>query len=84
MGARLSNCDLPPLSDYQEVNFTKLTDKYVKALEENTNNRFDESLPILTTFRILDVTAIPDKSEEGFREYRVKDVGILAYHFFQE
>ena len=47
VGARLSNCDLPPLSDYQEVNLTKLTNKYVKALEENTNNRFDESLLFL-------------------------------------
>ena len=35
-------------------------------------------------FRILNVSAIPNKSEEGFREYRVKDVGILAYQFFQE
>lgn len=34
MGARLSNCDLPPLSNHQEVNLTKLTDEYVKALEE--------------------------------------------------
>ena len=47
VGARLSSCDLPPLSDYQEVNLTKLTNKYVKALEENTNNRFDESLLFL-------------------------------------
>lgn len=61
-----------------------MTDRYVKALQENINNRFDESLPVLTAFRIFDVTAIPNRSDVGFKEYGVKDVAILAEHFFQE
>ena len=62
-------------SAHQEQNLINLTDWYVKALQENINNRFDESLPVLT--------AIPNRSEVGFKEYGVKDVQILAEHFFQ-
>lgn len=80
---RLSVCDLSSPSAHQEQKLTNLTDRYVKALQENINNRFDESLPVLTAFRIFDVTAIPNRSDVGFKEYGVKDVQILAEHFFQ-
>ena len=73
----------PFVFSHQEQNLINLTDWYVKALQENINNRFDESLPVLTAFRIFDVTAIPNRSEVGFKEYGVKDVQILAEHFFQ-
>jgi len=71
-------------SAHQEQNLTNLTDRYVKALQENINNRFDESVPVLIAFRIFDVTAIPNRSDVGFKEYGGKDVEILAEHFFQE
>jgi len=67
-------------STHQEQNLTNLTDQYVQALQENINNRFDESLPFLTAFRIFDVSAIPNRSDVGFKEYGVKDVQILAEH----
>ena len=68
---RLSVCDLSSPSAHQEQNLTNLTDRYVKALQENINNLFDESLPVLTAFRIFHVTAIPNRSDVGFKEYRV-------------
>ena len=81
--SRLSVCDVSSPSAHQEQNLTNLTDRYVKALQENSNNRFDESLPVLTAFRIFDVTALPNRSDMGFKDYGVKDVQILAEHFFQ-
>lgn len=80
---RLSVCDVSSSSAHQEQNLTNLTDRYVKALHENINHRFDESLPVLTAFRIFDVTALPNRSDVGFKDYGVKDVQILAEHFFQ-
>lgn len=70
-------------SAHQEQNLTNLTDRHVKALQENINNRFDESLQVLTALRIFDVTAIPNRSDVGSKDYRVRDVQILAEHFFQ-
>ena len=80
---RLSVCNLSSPSAHQEQNLTNLTDRYVKALKEKIKHRFDESLPVLTAFRIFDVTAIPNISYVGFKEYGVKDVENLAEHFFQ-
>ena len=80
---RLSVCDLSSPSAHQEQNLTNLTDRYVKALKEKIKHRFDESLPVLTAFRIFDVTAIPNISDVGFKEYGVKDVENLTEHLFQ-
>lgn len=63
-------------SAHQEQNLTNLTDRHVKALQENINNRFDESLQVLTALRIFDVTAIPNRSDVGSKDYRVRDVQI--------
>ena len=60
---RLSVCDLSSPSAHQEQNLTNLTDRYVKALKEKIKHRFNESLPVLTAFRIFDVTAIPNISD---------------------
>ena len=80
---RLSACDLSSPSAHQEQNLTNPTDRYVKALKEKIKHRFDESLPVLTAFRIFDVTAIPNISDVGFKEYGVKDVENLTEHLFQ-
>ena len=80
---RLSVCDLSSPSAHQEQNLTNLTDRYVKALKEKIKHRFNESLPVLTAFRIFDVTAIPNISDVGFKEYGVKDVENLTEHLFQ-
>lgn len=61
-------------SAHQEQNLTNLTDQYVKALRENTNNQFNKSLPVLTALHIFDVTAIPNRSDLGFNHYEVEDV----------
>ena len=58
MDGRISVCDLFSPLVHQEQNLTNLTDCYVKALQDNINNQFEESLPVLTAFHMFDVTAI--------------------------
>ncbi|CAB3984282.1 Hypothetical predicted protein [Paramuricea clavata] len=57
---------------------------YVAALRDNINNRLDGSIPVLTAFRIFNPLAVPNRSEPVFKEYGMKDIVILADHFYQE
>ena len=83
-GGRLSQCDMRPLGASDEKQLTTLTKAYVAALKDNINNRFDGSIPVLTAFRIFDPLAVPNRSEPVFKEYGMKDIVILADHFYQE
>lgn len=83
-GGRLSQCDIRPLVALDEKQLTTLTKAYVAALRDNINNRFDGSIPVLTAFRIFNPLAVPNKSEPVFKEYGMKDIVILADHFYQE
>lgn len=38
---------------------------------------------MLTAFKIFDPLALPDSSDESFKEYGISDINILAGHFYQ-
>uniref|UniRef100_UPI00358E7E09 zinc finger protein 862-like isoform X1 n=1 Tax=Myxine glutinosa TaxID=7769 RepID=UPI00358E7E09 len=80
-GGRLAACDIPTLTESGGQQLANLTEKYVLALTENINNRFQNSLEVLTAFRIFDPTTVPDRSTEEFKEYGLEDVRILGRHF---
>ena len=82
-GGRLSQCGLPPFTQSDEVQLERLTYKYIYALKENIPNRFGDSLPVLTAFKIFDPLAVPSRSSPGFRDYALSDVKILADHFYE-
>uniref|UniRef100_A0A8C4X0B0 Uncharacterized protein n=1 Tax=Eptatretus burgeri TaxID=7764 RepID=A0A8C4X0B0_EPTBU len=82
-GGRLAACDIPPLTESSGQQLAHLTEKYVSALIENINNRFQNSLEVLTAFRIFDPTAVPDRFTEEFKEYGLADVRILGSHFYR-
>ncbi len=73
-----------PFVASHEKQLTTLTKVYVAALRDNINNRFDGSIPVLTAFGIFNTLAVPDKSEPTFKEYGMKDISVLADHFYQE
>ncbi|CAB3982455.1 Hypothetical predicted protein [Paramuricea clavata] len=60
------------------------TTKYVDSLTENIENRFSESLPILTAFQIFDPMGVPARSDDAFKEYGIPQIKILADHFYEE
>ena len=61
---------------------TSLTQKYVTALKENIDSRFENSLPVLIAFEIFDPTAIPARSDSAFKEYSGNDIKTLADNFY--
>ena len=61
-----------------------LTTKYVDSLKENIENRFLESLSVISAFEIFDPTSIPDRSDKAFKEYGCVQINTLAHHFYQE
>ena len=81
-GGRLSTCELPALTGFHEQSLTSLTQKYITALKEHINSRFEDSLPVLTAFRIFDPTAVPGRSDPAFKDCGADDIEILAGYFY--
>ena len=46
---------------------TTLTQKYVTALNENIDSRFEDSVPVLTAFKVFDPTAVTERSDPAFK-----------------
>ena len=80
---RLHYSGLTPLTAHDETLLRNLTSKYVHALQDNIASRFNDSLPILSAFKIFDPVAVPPKSDQSFSEYRDKEIKILAEYLYQ-
>ena len=59
-----------------------LLNKYVEALCQNLDLRFQESSPIIGAFRIFDLMALPERQASEFRDYGTVPVQTLATHYF--
>ena len=81
---RLQRCEIPVMSPHMKEQLKNLTIKYVDALKENIENRFAGNLTVLTAFRVFDPTAVPKKTEVGFKQYGIADVALLGDFFYQE
>lgn len=77
---RLALTDIHP-TPYQYEMISTMLNKYVSALKENLDRRFDDALPVISSFSIFDPTAIPP-SDVPLSNYGVKEVDILASHFY--
>ena len=75
----LSEVSLTPSMEEQLSN---LLIKYVRSLNENIHRRFDDALPVVSAFSIFDPLAVPNPGSPGFKDYGVKEVKILASHFY--
>ena len=81
---RLQRCELPVISPHMEEQLKNLTIKYVDALKENIEKRFEGNLKVLTAFRVFDPTAVPKKTEVGFKQYGIADVALLGDFLYQD
>lgn len=80
---RLSRCDLGFFSQFHKNQFKSLTTKYIKALTENIQDRFNGNLRVITAFEILNPIRVPERQEAGFREYGVAEIEVLPGYFYQ-
>ena len=71
------------MTSHMEEQLKNLTTRYVDALKENIENRFNGNLKVLTAFRVTDPTAVPKKNEVGFKQYGTADVELLGDFFYQ-
>jgi hypothetical protein len=79
-GGRLATTKIS-LTPTAESYLQNLTVKYTDSLKDNINNRFSESLPVLSAFKIFDPIAVPNRSDMSFTEYGVAEI---KTHFYQE
>ena len=78
---RLSLCGVNPTPyQYREVN--SLLSKYVVSLKKNIDHRFQEALPVVSSFSIFDPQAVPPPDDTSFRCYGSSEVKILAAHYY--
>jgi len=54
---------------------------YVDALKTNIENRFHESLPVVSAWSIFDPLKVPNKDHPGFKLYGKPQVQTIADHF---
>ena len=80
---RLSRCDLGVFSQLHENQLKNLTKKYIKALKENIQDRFDGNLPVITAFEIFNPIRVPERQEAGFKEYGIAEIKVMADYVYQ-
>lgn len=64
-----------------EAKMHDLCSQYVTALTDNIDQRFQHSLPVVSSFRIFDPLSVPIANPE-FVGYGQNDIQTLANHFF--
>lgn len=74
---RLQRCKLTIMSPCMEEQLKNLTIKYVDALKENIENRFEGNLKVLTVIRVFNPTAVPKKNKVGFKQYSLNFIPLL-------
>ena len=67
-----------------EKQLSDLLSKYTTYLASNINDRFQESLPVVSAFQVLDPLLVPDVGGVGFPDYGEIDVKTMADHFYSE
>lgn len=43
--------------------------RYIVALQDNINNRFEPTLPQVSAFSIFDIADLPNESDPGLEDY---------------
>lgn len=60
----------------------KLLTNYTNALIENIDDRFNDSMKLLSAFQILEPTLVPLPDDTGFKEYGKQAILVIAKHFY--
>ena len=78
--------ELRPLEMNQgtEKQVSDLLSKYITRLVSNINDRFQESLPVVSAFQVFDPLLVPDVGGVGFSDYGEIDVKTMADDFYSE
>lgn len=67
-----------------EKQLSDLLSKYITCLVSNINDRFQESLPVVSAFQVLDPLLVPDVGGVSFSDYGEIDVKTMADSFYSE
>ena len=67
-----------------EKQLSDLSSKYIKCYVSNINDRFQESLLVVSAFQVFDPLLVPDVGGVGFSDYGELDVKIMAECFHSE
>lgn len=65
-----------------EEQLKNLIIRYVDALKENIENRFNGNFKVFIVFKIFDLIVVFKRSDVGFKEYGMVDVGLLGEFFY--
>ena len=73
------------LTDRHIEAIKKLRERYVEALVQNIQNRFNSAVPIIAAFDIFNPLSLPEEDSADFSKYGHHhcDIETLARHFYQ-
>ncbi|PFX13734.1 Zinc finger protein 862 [Stylophora pistillata] len=78
---RLHRCGLT-LSDNKMQELCSLMNRFIVALQDNINNRFEPTLPLVSAFSIFDIADLPNESDPRFEDYGQAEIKIISNHFY--
>ena len=58
--------------------------KYVSALQIHLRERFQQNIPLLTSFAVFDPTLLPNQESEDFKDYGKVKIEQIADHYMPE
>ncbi|VDI66017.1 Hypothetical predicted protein [Mytilus galloprovincialis] len=70
------------VSDTDFKQLETLLTKYVTALKENINSRFEDALSVLKAFDIFNPVSLPERTDTEFRNYGVTSLDSLMESFY--
>ena len=78
---RLNSSGLAP-SKHTMQGLSSLMNRYIVAVQDNINSRFDTTLPQVSAFSIFDIVDLPGESDPGFESYGHSEINVIANHFY--
>lgn len=54
----------------------------MRSLKQNTDNRFQAGLPVVSSFSVFDPLAVTPPEDASFRGYGSSEVEILGAHYY--
>ena len=82
-GRRLGRVGIT-LSDQDKRVILALNEKYISALKQNIEQRFDDCLNVFSCFHVFNPMDLPNRDSPEFKDYGIASMKVLANHYYQD
>ncbi|KAL9978522.1 hypothetical protein ACROYT_G016048 [Oculina patagonica] len=82
-GGRLGRVGIT-LSDQDKRVILALNEKYISALKQNIEQRFDDCLNVFSCCHVFNPMDLPNRDSPEFKDYGLASMKVLANHYYQD